>query len=105
MYECEECQGEEGNSKYDFPIIDQTGKQKILHLECCSKENLLKLLHRRVETELMFYNDVKELVNNPTFNVILKFEQKYGTFDEVKDGIQIDRFKEVLAMLDQIKNK
>jgi hypothetical protein len=105
MYECEECLGEEGSSRYHFPMIDQTGKQKILHLECCSRESLLKLLHRRVENELMFYNDVKELANNPTSNFILKFEQKYGTFDEVKDGLQIDRFKEILAMIDQIKNK
>jgi len=105
MYECEECQGEGGNSKYHFPIIDQTGGKKILHLECCSREKLLKLLHHRVETETIFYNDVKKLASNPTSEVILEFEKKYGRFDEIKGGIQIDRFKEVLAMIDQIKNK
>ncbi len=104
MYECEECHGDSNHSKYHIPIIDESeGKKVMLHLECCPKENLIRLLHQKIESEKMFYDDALNLVENLTSENIDKFERKYGTYDEVKGGIKIDKLVEILAIVDQLK--
>ncbi len=104
MYECEECHGDSGHSKYHIPIIDESeGKKVMLHLECCPKENLIRLLHQKVESEKMFYSDALNLAENLTTENIDKFERKYGTYDEFKGGIKIDKLVEILAIVDQLK--
>ncbi len=104
MYECEECHKGYDHSKYHIPIIDEyEGKTVMLHLECCQKENLIKLLHEKVESEKMFYADALNLADNLISENIKKFERKYGTYDEIKGGIKIDKLVEILAIVDQLK--
>ena len=104
MYECEECHGDSNHSKYHIPIIDESeGKKVMLHLECCPKENLIRLLHEKVESEKMFYADALNLAENLSSENIKKFERKYGTYDEIRGGIKIDKLIEILAIVDQLK--
>jgi len=104
MYECEECHGDSNHSKYHIPIVDESeGKKVMLHLECCPKENLIRLLHEKVESEKMFYADALNLAESLSSENIKKFERKYGTYDEIKGGIKIDKLIEILAIVDQLK--
>ncbi len=104
MYECEECHGDSNHSKYHIPIVDESeGKKVLLHLECCPKENLIRLLHEKVESEKMFYADALNLAESLSSENIKKFERKYGTYDEIKQGIKIDKLVEILAIVDQLK--
>jgi len=104
MYECEECHGDSNHSKYHIPIVDESeGKKVMLHLECCPKENLIRLLHEKVESEKMFYADALNLAESLSSENIKKFERKYGTYDEIKGGIKIDKLMEILAIVDQLK--
>jgi len=104
MYECEECHGDSNHSKYHIPIVDESeGKKVMLHLECCPKENLIRLLHEKVESEKMFYADALNLAESLSSENIKKFERKYGTYDEIKGGIKIDKLVEILAIVDQLK--
>ncbi len=104
MYECEQCHGDANHSKYHIPIVDESeGKKVMLHLECCPKENLIRLLHEKVESEKMFYADALNLAESLSSENIKKFERKYGTYDEIKGGIKIDKLVEILAIVDQLK--
>ncbi len=104
MYECEQCKGDSNHSKYHIPIVDESeGKKVLLHLECCPKENLIRLLHEKVESEKMFYADALNLAESLSSENIKKFERKYGTYDEIKGGIKIDKLMEILAIVDQLK--
>jgi len=104
MYECEQCHGDSNHSKYHIPIVDESeGKKVMLHLECCPKENLIRLLHEKVESEKMFYADALNLAESLSSENIKKFERKYGTYDEIKGGIKIDKLVEILAIVDQLK--
>ncbi len=104
MYECEQCQRDSNHSKYHIPIVDESeGKKVMLHLECCPKENLIRLLHEKVESEKMFYADALNLAESLSSENIKKFERKYGTYDEIKGGIKIDKLVEILAIVDQLK--
>lgn len=105
MYECEECHESSEHSKYHVPMFIETerGKKKMIHLECCSKENLLKILCDKAESERIFYNDIDNLAKNVNSENIRRFEEKYGIYDELKSEIQIDRCLEILAIIDQLK--
>ncbi len=104
MYECEQCHRDSDHSKYHIPIVDESkGKKVMLHLECCPKENLIKLLHEKVESEKMFFDEALNLSENLSAENIEKFEKKFGTYDEIKQGIKIDKLVEILAIVDQLK--
>lgn len=104
MYECEQCHGDSDHSKYHNPIVDESkGKKVMLHLECCPKENLIKLLHEKVESEKMFFDEALNLSENLSAENIEKFEKKFGTYEEIKQGIKIDKLVEILAIVDQLK--
>jgi len=104
MYECAECHEGSEHSKYHIPIIDESeGKKVLLHLECCPKENLIKLLREKVESEKMFFDDALNLSENMSAENIEKFEKKFGTYEEIKQGIKIDKLVEILAIVDQLK--
>ncbi|MBI3639308.1 MAG: hypothetical protein HY223_03235 [Thaumarchaeota archaeon] len=107
MYECEECEEKSDYSKYNEPIIveSKTGKKMLIHPECCSTENLIKVLGEIAESERLFYDDVLSLVRNCDFTKLQEFEQKYGTYDEIRSGISIDRFKGILAIVTELKSR
>ena len=104
MYSCDECHEDHQHSKYHIPVVVSSEKQpKLLHVECCSKENLLEKLKQLVESETLFYKDISNLTENFNQENIEKFEKKYGTYDEHKSGIQFDKFIEILAIVDKLK--
>lgn len=87
-----------------MPIIVDTDKgKKIIHIECCPKDELVKLLKNKLDSEKMFFNDAVRIAENLNLESIKRFEEKYGTYQETRDGIQIDRFVEILAIVDQLK--
>jgi transposase-like protein len=104
MYECENCHESSDKSSYHIPVVVDSDKgKKIIHVECCSKEELVKILERKIESDTMVYNDALKLVQNLNKENIKKFEDRYGTYHETTDGIQIDRFSEILAIVSQLK--
>ncbi len=106
MYKCEKCNQESNHSQYPIPAIVHSGDgKKILHIECCSQENLIEEIKQMVEGEQIFYGDVSELLKDFNTQNLAKFEKKYGTYNETKWGIQIDKFVQILAMIDHLKNK
>ena len=106
MYKCDECQDESNHSQYPIPAIIHSGDGKrIVHIECCSQDNLIEEIKQMVEGEQIFYSDVSKLLQNFNLQNLEKFEKKYGTYNETKWGIQIDKFVQILAMIDHLKNK
>jgi len=115
MYQCDECNLDSSHSKYHNPaILYSEDKNRILHLECCSQENLINKIKDMAESEKMFCNDVLNLVENFNSEGVAKFEKKYGTYDEARwerkygavdemMGIQIDKFLDTLAMIEELK--
>ena len=103
MYTCDQCNEDDQHSKYQVPVIvTSKGEQKINHAECCSQEILIEKLRQIVESEKMLYNDITGIVENFDEH-IETFEKKYGTYEEHKSGIKIDKFVEALAIIDQLK--
>lgn len=104
VYECENCHESSDKSYYHIPVIvDSERGKKIVHIECCSKEELAMLLEKKIESDTIFYDDALKLVRNLNKENMRKFEERYGTYRETTDGIQIDRFTEILAIVNQIK--
>ncbi len=108
-YMCDECHKDESHSKYSNPVIlnIDNQKNKLIHVECCSDITSVNRLKQIASTEYMFYKDLSNLINNfdPQKNDNIKFEEfleKYGTYNEYQFGIKIDRFIEVLAILDKL---
>ncbi|MGD1834218.1 MAG: hypothetical protein ACPKQO_00670 [Nitrososphaeraceae archaeon] len=104
MYTCDECHQDHQYSKYDTPIIvSLKEKNKMIHIECCSKEILLEKLKGITEAEMLFYNDILNLTKNFSQENIKTLERKYGTYDEHRSEIKSDKFMQVLAILDRLK--
>ncbi len=104
MYTCDECDEDENHSTYSIPvIINSENQNKMLHIECCSKDQLLDRLNKIASSEISFYQDLLKIVENADQTKIQDFSKKYGTHDEYKFGIQIDKFLEALAIIDKLK--
>ncbi|MCH7967185.1 MAG: hypothetical protein IIB02_07205 [Thaumarchaeota archaeon] len=104
MYNCDECHEDANRSTYSIPVIINSEKEnKMLHIECCSKDQLLDRLNKIALSEILFYQDLLKIVENADQGKIKDFTRKYGTHDEHKFGIQIDKFLEALAIIDKLK--
>jgi transcription elongation factor Elf1 len=90
---CENCGNQMDTSQYQVPAeIKKTNNRiKFAHMECCSAEELKQNLLSQAQTQIRFYKDVIDLVNNTSLEKIRDMEIKYGTYDEVSQGIQTDR--------------
>lgn len=102
MFTCDECHEDHTHSAYSIPVIISS-ENKMLHVECCSKDHLLQRLQNIASSEIIFYQDLLKIVENKDQEKINAFSRKYGTHDEHKFGIQIDKFLEALAIVDQLK--
>ncbi|AJZ76213.1 hypothetical protein [Candidatus Nitrosotenuis cloacae] len=116
MYICDECHEDQQHSKYHVPaILHSKNRNRILHLECCSRENLVNRINEIIESEIMFYEDVSKLVENFNSETLEKFKKKYGTYEEIigsmkydpmQDAMlasQIDKFLEILAVINELE--
>ena len=87
-------------------------KSKIAHIECCSQEQIKQILLSQAEDQIRFYKDIIDLIkegqgkdNKSFLNKLNNFEQKYGYFDEIRQGTSIDRDIFTYALIAELKRK
>jgi len=87
-------------------------KSKIVHIECCSYEQIKQILLSQAEDQIRFYKDIIDLIkegkgkdNKSFLNKLGNFEQKYGSFDEIRQGTSIDRDIFTYALIAELKRK
>jgi len=87
-------------------------KSKIVHIECCSYEQIKQILLSQAEDQIRFYKDIIDLIkegkgkdNKSCLNKLGNFEQKYGSFDEIRQGTSIDRDIFTYALIAELKRK
>ncbi|PWU81076.1 MAG: hypothetical protein DLM72_08855 [Candidatus Nitrosopolaris wilkensis] len=94
------------NSQYLLPAeLKAANGIKFAHMECCSAEELKQSLFSQAQHQIRFYQDVIELVNNASLDKIKNIEMKYGTYDEVSQGIHTDRELMASALIFELKKK
>lgn len=91
-------------------------KSKMAHIECCTSEQIKQMLLSQAEDQIMFYKDVIDLINGVKekgnnqnkkefLNKSNNFEQKYGSFDEIRQGTSIDHNLLAHALISELKRK
>ena len=87
-------------------------KSKIAHIECCSHEQIKQILLSQAEDQIRFYKDIIDLIKEEKgkdgksfLNKINNFEQKYCSFDEIRQGTSIDRDVFTYALIAELKRK
>jgi len=87
-------------------------KSKIVHIECCSYEQIKQILLSQAEDQIRFYKDIIDLIKEGKgkdkksfLNKLGNFEQKYGYFDEIRQGTSIDRDIFTYALIAELKRK
>jgi transcription elongation factor Elf1 len=91
------------------PLVE---KIKMAHIECCSHEQIKQILLSQAEDQIIFYKDIIDLIkegkgkdNKSFLNKLNNFEQKYGYFDEIRQGTSIDRDIFTFALIAELKRK
>ena len=103
---CEICGNKLSTSHYHLPAeIKEADKIKFVHMECCSTESIKRNLLSYAENQIKFYQDIIRLVNNASIEEIKNIETKYGIYEEISQGIQIDRDLYVSALISELKRK
>jgi transcription elongation factor Elf1 len=100
---CEIC-GRKNSSQLMAEIRDPE-EIKFAHMECCSIEQLKQCLLLESESQLKFYQDAIDLVDNLDQNRVRDFETKYGTFDELSQYQPIDRELIISALISELKKR
>ena len=87
-------------------------KSKMAHIECCSHEQIKQILLSQAEDQIRFYKDIIDLIKEEKgkdgksfLNKINNFEQKYCSFDEIRQGTSIDRDVFTYALIAELKRK
>lgn len=88
-------------------------KRKMAHIECCSSEQIKQILLSQAEDQIRFYSDIIDLIkeegkennksNKDLLNKVDIFEQKYGSFDEMRQGVSIDHNLLAYALIAELK--
>lgn len=106
---CEICGKDLNTSHYHLPAEikqdDDNNKIKFVHMECCSAEEIKKNLLLYAQNQASLYNDIIDLARNTTLDKIKDHEKKYGTYEEISQGIQIDRDHMSSALISELKSK
>jgi len=89
------------------PLVE---KSKMAHIECCSHDQIKQILLSQAEDQIRFYKDIIDLIKEEKdsksfLNKINNFEQKYGYFDEIRQGTSIDRDIFTYALIAELKRK
>lgn len=99
-------------------------KSKMAHIECCSIDQIKKMLLSQADDQIMFYKDILDMVNGVTrkeegekreedkqdvdksiSNKMSNFEQKYGSFNEARQGTRIDHNLLSYALIAELKRR
>lgn len=93
-------------SHYQIPAeIRDRDKIKFAHIECCSVEEIKRNLVSQAESQIRLYQDVIDMLNEPSLEKIRDFEMKYGTYEEISQGQHIDHHLMVSALVSELKKK
>ena len=103
---CEICGNQMTSSHYHLAAeIKEANKIKFAHMECCSAEDIKQNLLSYAENQIRLYQDVIDLVKDTSLEKINDFEMKYGTYEEISQGIQIDRDLSTSALISELKRR
>jgi transcription elongation factor Elf1 len=106
MFVCDICGNEMSSSHYHLPAeIKEANKIKFVHMECCSDEEIKKNLLSYAQDQIRFYHDIIDLVNDTNMKNIKDFEMKYGNYEEVSQGIRIDRDTYIASLISELKKR
>lgn len=104
---CEICGKDLSTSHYHLPaeIREENNKIKFVHMECCSDDKIKENLLLYAQNQVTLYHDIIDLVRNATSHKIHEHEKKYGTYEEISQGIQLDRELMLSALISELKSK
>ena len=106
MSTCEICSNIITDSNYHLPAeIKDRNKVKFAHMECCSIEELKRILSTSAQSQIKLYQDTIELVSNISLEKIRDFEMKYGTYAEINQGPHIDHCVMISALVSELRMK
>jgi hypothetical protein len=57
------------------------------------------------QNQIKYYQDIIDLVNNTDMKKIRDFEMKYGMYEEISQGIPIDRETYVAGLISELKKR
>jgi hypothetical protein len=106
MSVCDICNSSMSTSHYHLPgEIKEPNRVNFVHMECCSAQEIKKNLLTYAENQIKYYQDIIDLVKNTDMNKIRDFEMKYGMYEEVSQGIPIDRETYVAGLISELKKR
>lgn len=105
MSVCPLCGKQIHESRYSAPA-EVYGREglRLAHIECCSINDLKKLLTVRARSEIEFFDDASKLVQNPSLSSINEFEKKYGDYYELAQSNKDDEIA-VVAIIAELKKR
>ena len=106
MSVCEICGKNMNNSHYHIPSeIKVNDKIKFVHTECCSREDIKENLLLYANNQVGMYHDIIDLAKNTSLDKINQYEKKYGSYEEISQGIQLDRDLMLSALISELRTK
>jgi hypothetical protein len=106
MSVCDICSNSMSTSRYHLPAeIKESNRVNFVHMECCSAQEIKKNLMSYAQNQIKYYQDIIDLIKNTDMNKIRDFEMKYGMYEEVSQGIPIDRETYVAGMISELKKR
>jgi hypothetical protein len=97
---CDICGSDISSSHYHLPAeMKEANEIKFGHMECCSAEKIKKNLLSYAQNQIRFYHDIIDLVNDTNTKNIKDFEMKYGDYEEVSQGVPIDRDTYIASLI------
>jgi hypothetical protein len=106
MSVCDICGNAMSTSHYHLPAeIKEPNKKNFVHMECCSAQEVIKNLLTYAQNQIRYYQDIIELVKDTDFKNIRNFEMKYGSYEEVCQGVPIDRDTYLAGLISELKKR
>lgn len=100
------CGDAMSTSHYHLPAqIKELNKVNFVHMECCSAQEIKKNLLTYAQNQIRYYQDIIDLVKDSDMKKIRDFEMKYGMYEEVSQGIPIDRETYVAGLISELKKR
>ena len=106
MFVCDICSNSMSTSRYHLPAeIKEPNKINFVHMECCSAHEIKKNLLTYAQNQIKYYQDIIDLIKNTDMKKIRDFEMKYGDYEEVSQGIRIDRDTYIASLISELKKR
>lgn len=103
---CDICGKEISTSHYYLPAeIKEANRIKFVHMECCSAQEIKKNLLSYAQNQMKFYHDIIDLVTDTNVKKIRDFEMKYGKYEEIVQGFDLDRDMYIAGLISELKKR